>query len=377
MATKKTDSLKIWEEFLSLVPRKIDEVAEKFRSKPVARKQLAELLDGLSRSARQSASDFTKALRSAPKGKRDEMLQALDRAGVTNNAKLLTTASKTAGILDNCLALAETAKAAALAADIFEIWSPEVKPIWIRIVLTALDAVATAADIAAQICEDKEAKLLEQKIDFIMDLPDGVDVPSVPADETPTSLTMVRKLLEGLQQKIDFIMDLSPGVAVPPVPVHEIPTSLTMLRKLLEVTKKFYKFEGFFTPTFTKDKQLIRIGPLATSTLPSPPVPILVTGLIDLSGMQNHDVVTITTKVLEPTPSPQYVIWRVKTFTGPQSSGIKHFQDFADLLEVPGDGVEVLIAQSASSHNFDPAFLLTIPYQFLVETTVLPDFNVS
>jgi hypothetical protein len=244
-------------------------------------------------------------------------------------------------------------------------------------VLTALDAVATAADIAAQICEDKEAKLLEQKIDFIMDLPDGGDVPSVPEDETPTSLTMVRKLLEGLEQKIDFIMDLPPGVDVPPVPKNETPTSLTMLRKLLEVAKKFYKFEGFFKPTFRKDKQLIRIGPLATSTLPSPPVPILVTGLIDLSGMQNHDVVTITTKVLEPTPSPQYVIWRVKTFTGPQSSGIKHFQDFADLLEVPGDGVEVLIAQSASAHNFDPAFLLTIPYQFLVETTVLPDFNVS
>jgi hypothetical protein len=376
MAAKKTDTVKIWEDLLSLVPRKIDEVAEKFRSKPVARKQLAELFDGLSRSARQSASDFTKALRSAPKGKRDELLQALDRAGVTNTAKLLTTASKTP-FLDNCLLLHEIAKAAALAADIFEIWAPEVKPTWIRVVLTALKTVATAADIAAQICDDKEAKLLEQKIDFIMDLPDGVDVPSVPTDETPTSLTMVRELLEGLQQKIDFIMDLSPGVAVPPVPAPEIPTSLTMLRKLLEVTKKFYKFEGFFTPTFRKDKQLIRIGPVATSTLPSPPVPILVTGLIDLSGMQNHDVVTITTKVLEPTPTPQYVIWRVKTFTGQQPSGIKHFQDFADLLEVPANGVEVLIAQSASAHNFDPKFLLTIPYQFLVETTVLPDFNVS
>jgi hypothetical protein len=377
MAAKKTDTEKSLEEFLNLVPRKIDEVAKKFRSKPVERIQLAELLDGLSRIARQSASDFTKALRSAPKAKRDELLQALEKAGVTNTAKMLTTVSKTAGLLDNCLALHEAAKAAALAADIFEIWAPEVKPIWIRVVLTALKTVATAADIAAQICDDKEAKLLEQKIDFIMDLPDGVDVPSVPDDETPTSLTMVRKLLEELQQKIDFIMDLPPGVDVPPVPKNETPTSLTTLRKLLEVAKKFYKFEGFFRPTFRKDKQLIRIGPLATSTLPSPPVPILVTGLINLGGMQNHDVVTITTKVLEPTPSPQYVIWRVKTFTGPQTSGIKHFQDFADLLEVPADGVEILIAQSASSHNFDPAFLLTIPYQFLVETTILPDFNVS
>src|SRR6185295_8435530 len=118
----------------------------------------------------------------------------------------------------------------------------------------------------------------------------------------------------------------------PPVPKDETPTSLTALRKLLEVAKKFYKFEGSFTPTFEKDKQLIRIGPLATSSLPTPPVPILVTGLIDLGGMQDYDVVTITTKVLEPKPSPQYVIWRVKTFTGHQSSGIKHFQDFADLL---------------------------------------------
>ena len=154
---------------------------------------------------------------------------------------------------------------------------------------------------------------------------------------------------------------------------------------MLEVCKKFYKFEGCFTPTFKKDKQLIRIGPTTTMPIPNPPIPLLVTGFIDLGAMQDNDVVTITTKVLEPpcsTPggtggSPRYVIWRVKTFTGHQSSGMKHFQEFADLLEVPGDGVELLIAQSASSHNFDTAFLLTIPYQFLVESTIAPQFNLS
>src|SRR5205085_3839043 len=187
-------------------------------------------------------------------------------------------------------------------------------------------------DIAAQVCDDNDAAQAQAEMDEI------------------------DAIVKRLEQKIDYIMDLPDGVDVPPVPPNETPTSLTALRKMLEVAKKFYKFEGSFKPTFRKDKQLIRIGPLATSTLPSPPVPILVTGLIDLGGMQNHEVVTITTKVLEPKPSPQYVIWRVKTFTGQQSSGVKHFQDFADLLEVPGDGVEILIAQSASSHNFDPAF---------------------
>jgi hypothetical protein len=128
------------------------------------------------------------------------------------------------------------------------------------------------------------------------------------------------------------------------------------------------------------------MGPLASAPIANPPIPLLVTGFVDLGGMQDNDVVTITTKVLQP-PCPsepptqsgpaRYIIWRVRTFTGRQSSGMKHFQDFADLLEVPGDGVELLIAQSASSHNFDRASLLTIPYQFLIESTVAPQFSVS
>jgi hypothetical protein len=153
---------------------------------------------------------------------------------------------------------------------------------------------------------------------------------------------------------------------------------------MLEVTIKFYKFEGCFTPTFQKDKQLITIGPLAFSP---PPIPIKVTGFVDLSGMRCNDVVTITTKVLEPgcpsdsTTSPQggtYKIWRTKVFCGAQQcEGLKHFVDFAGLLEVPGDGVQLLICQSASESSFHPGDLLTIPYQFLAESTTQPAFTVQ
>jgi hypothetical protein len=370
MAAK--DIVTTLEEFLNLVPGKIDRIAEKFRTKPIERIGVAELLDGLSETARQAASGFLKALRSLTNRERDEFLAAFERAGMVNTAKVLTTALKSSGIMGNCLALHEAAKTLETAADFADILEQKSLALFLK-------SLALAADIAAQVCDDYDAQQQERKINFIMDLPEnwGWDIPPVADDETPTSLTMVRKLLEGLQQKIDFIMDLPVGGTFPAVPLDETPTSLTTLRKLLEVAKKFYKFEGFFVPSFSKDKQLIRIGPLASTPTPNPPIPILVTGFIDLSGMQDYDVVTITTKVLEPSPSPHYAIWRVKTFTGRQASGMKHFQDFADLLEVPGDGVEFLIAQSASAHNFDPGFLLTIPYQFLVETTVLPLFSVS
>jgi hypothetical protein len=364
------DVAKILENLVILVSKKIDRVAKKFRSGPERYAAVAKQLDALSKATQKLASECPRAIQSLPKDKRDDLLSALEKSGVTNVTRLVTPVLQAQGIFDDCLGLHEFAKMLQTQADIADIFEA-------KLLAAILTMAALVADLAAQECDERASEELEQKINFIMDLPEGADVPTVPDKETPTSLTTVRKLLQQLEQKIDFIMDLPPGVAVPAVPKDETPTSLTALRKLLEVAKKFYKFEGSFRPTFKKDKQLIRIGPLATSTLPTPPIPILVTGLIDLSGMQNHDVVTITTKVLEPKPSPQYVIWRVKTFTGPQSSGIKHFQDFADLLEVPGDGVEVLIAQSASSHNFNPAFLLTIPYQFLVETTVLPDFNVS
>jgi hypothetical protein len=364
------NTTKTFADLIGLFSKKIDNVAKKFRSRPPKYAPVADQLDALSKTTQKFASDYAQAIQSLPEKKREELLSAFENSGVVNATRLIVPVFEVEGLFEDCLSLHELAKILAAQADIADYFEA---PFLAAILTTA----SLVADIAAQECEASDSQLLHQKIDFIMDLPDGVDVPPVPSNETPTSLTTLRKLLQELEQKIDFIMDLPPGGVVPPVPKNETPTSLTTLRKLLEVAKKFYKFEGSFKPTFRKDKQLIRIGPLATSTLPSPPVPILVTGLIDLGEMQNHDVVTITTKVLEPKPSPQYVIWRVKTFTGQQLSGIKHFQDFADLLEVPGDGVEILIAQSASSHNFDPAFLLTIPYQFLVETTVLPDFNVS
>lgn len=364
------DSLKTLEEFLNLVPKKINRIAENFRSKPAARTPIVELLRGLSKAAQQSAAHFTKTIGGLPKQEREKLLSTLEVSGVIHTADVLMPVLKTAGVLDNCLALHEIAKTVATAAEIADILDN--KPL-----AAILKIIALQADIAAQVCDDNASQEFEHKIDFIMDLPDGADVPAVPANETPTSLTTVRKLLQGLEQKIDFIMDLPAGGTFPKVPKNETPTSLTTLRKLLEVTKKFYKFEGFFVPSFTKDKRLIRIGPLASTPTPTPPIPILVTGFIDLSGMEEYDVVTITTKVLEPSPSPHYAIWRVKTFTGRQTNGMKHFQDFSDLLEVPGDGVEFLIAQSASAHNFDPAFLLTIPYQFLVETTILPLFSIS
>jgi hypothetical protein len=190
-------------------------------------------------------------------------------------------------------------------------------------------------------------------------------------------LSTMDQELEVMDHKLSYIMDLPEGADIPETPPDTKPVSLTTLEKMLEVAKKFYKFEGTFVPTFEKDKQLIRMGPLETATMPVPPVPLLVTGFIDLGGMQQNDVVTITTKVLEPTPTPRYVVWRVKTFTGVQVSGMKHFQDFADLLEVPGDGVEILIAQSASENAFNPSTLLSIPYQFLIESTTLPDFALT
>jgi hypothetical protein len=387
MPTK--DTAKIVEELLELGAKEIDVVARRVQFEPEAQEAAVKILRGLAQAAKKAKLDFAKTIKGLPKKDRDAALSVLEKSGFVDVANLLIPLLRMGDATDPCFLLHEAAKYCGYVKDAFEISADVASDVpGANVPFDIVAAVFLDAgyffDLAAQFCDqsaaekaekalnDMEAAVirLEEKIDFIMDLPAGTPIPTVPPNTQPVSLT-------ALSKKIDYIMDLPAGTPIPTVPPGTKPVSLTALEKMLEVAKKFYKFEGSFRPSFKKDKQLIRIGPLATSMLPSPPVPILVTGLIDLSGMQNHDVVTITTKVLEPTPSPQYVIWRVKTFTGPQSSGIKHFQDFADLLEVPGDGVEVLIAQSASSHNFDPAFLLTIPYQFLVETTVLPDFNVS
>jgi len=216
---------------------------------------------------------------------------------------------------------------------------------------------------------------LEAKADFIMDLPgdpkDQPPIPQVPPGSKPVSLT-------DIERKLDFIMDLPPGGEVPATPPDSQPVSLTDLEKKLDVTKKFYKFEGSFTPTFQADKTLITIKTGIA-------VPTLTTGFIDLTGMRQHDVVTITTKLLEqtliivgkfPVLQDHWIIWRVKTFSGPQVYGIKHLQDFADILELPGDGVEILITQAASASDFDPKSLITIPYQFVIESITKPSFTV-
>jgi|GEM_PF-2854854 len=338
------DVEKIFEQFNNLVSKEIDAIATRVRYEPAAQAAIVGFLHGLSAAAQKSRVDFIEAVQALPAKDREEFLSALEKSGVINIMNLLIPLGTSGDAWnDPGFFTHELSKTLYASANICSWWGGYYgKPGGFGLVLAAsiIEGVALIADIASQVsaqnASDQQAAIMTQKINYIMDLPDGVDVPTVPKDTKPVSLTT--------------------------------------LEKMLEVCKKFYKFEGAFTPTFAKDKQLIRIGPLATSQLPTPPIPLLVTGFIDLSGMQNHDVVTITTKVLEPTPTPSYVIWRVKTFTGHQSSGMKHFQDFSDLLEVPGDGVEVLIAQSASSHNFDPNFLLTIPYQFLVESTVLPQF---
>jgi len=43
---------------------------------------------------------------------------------------------------------------------------------------------------------------------------------------------------------------------------------------------------------------------------------------------------------------------------------------------LPGDGIEILIGQSASASNFDPTGLIEIPYQFVVESITKPEFTV-
>src|SRR5689334_5085424 len=236
------NTMKFLEELVNLVSRKIDKIAKKFRSRPAKYAPVADQLDALSKTTQKLASDCAEAIRSLPEKEREELLSSFERSGAVDVTKFVTVVFETENLFDDCLALHEYAKALAAAAYLAEL--AEIKP------LAALfNQLSVAADIAAQACDDQDSQLMQQKIDFIMELPDGVDVPPVPSNETPTSLTTLRKLLQGLEQKIDFIMDLPPGVAVPPVPKDETPTSLTALRKLLEVAKKFYKFEGSFKPT--------------------------------------------------------------------------------------------------------------------------------
>jgi hypothetical protein len=332
------DYTKTLEQFMQLASHEIDVIAGRIKFEPEAQASVVKILHGLSVSTRKTTRNFGKAARGLPAARRKALYDQLDQSGVMDAVSLFIPLLKLGHATDPGFLLKEVAKTLHSAAEISDFWEAEV-------LATIFEGAALGFDIAAQLSEQADDEwthdmivLMDSKLSYIMDLPDGAAVPKTPADHTPVSLTD--------------------------------------LEEMLEVCMKFYKFEGAFTPSFRKDKQLIQIEPPASAPVPHP-IPVLVTGFIDLGGMRNHDVVTITTMVLEPSPTPHYVIWRVKTFAGHQSSGMKHFQEFTDLLEVPGDGVEILIAQSASAANFDPTQLLNIPYQFLVESTTAPQFTVT
>ncbi len=352
--------------------KEIDVIATQVQFAPAAQAAAVELLHGLSAAVQKSILDFTATVQSLSATDREAMSSSLEKSGVVNAMNLLIPLLEMGDALDPGFLAHEISKSLYASANILS-WLASILPNSIipplgppnkiiTFIAIGVEGTALGFDIASQYAVDDAA------------------------DKDEAKIALMEEAVGRIEQKINYIMDLPEGAAIPTTPPDTKPVSLTILEKMLEVTKKFYKFEGCFTPTFAKDKQLIRIGPLATDPTPTPPIPLLVTGFIDLSGMQHHDVVTITTKVLEP-PCPavaggtrgpaRYVIWRVKTYADQQSSGMKHFQDFADLLEVPGDGVELLIAQGASAHNFDTAVLLTIPYQFLVESTILPQFSLS
>jgi len=347
------DTAKILERFMELASREIDVIATRVRFEPAAQATVVQILHGLSAAMKKTILDFAQTVQSLSEENRERLLSPLEKSGSVNTMNLLIPLLELGDATDPGFLLHEAAKSLYAMANIID-WEasvfefdPFATPLYIM-AAQVLEMGALQLDLGSQLSGQADNELMQETI-------------------------------KAMDQKISYIMDLPEGASIPTTPPDTKPVSLTALEKMLEVCKKFYKFEGCFTPTFEKDKQLIRIGPLAASY---PPIPLLVTGFVDLGGMHDHDVVTITTKVLEPPcisatqqgSGGSYVIWRVKTFTGHQHSGMKHFQEFADLLEVPGDGVELLIAQSASSHNFDRAFLLTIPYQFLVESTSEPQF---
>jgi hypothetical protein len=76
---------------------------------------------------------------------------------------------------------------------------------------------------------------LEHKLDFIMDLPQGGEIPSAPEEGTqPVSLTQIKREIETVEQKLHFIMDLPEGKPIPPVPPGVEPVSLTLLKTKLD-----------------------------------------------------------------------------------------------------------------------------------------------
>ena len=359
------DAATVLEQFIGLASGEIDLIATSVQYKPPAdQAAIVEFLHGLSATAQKSQAAVREAVQSLPVKDREEMLSSLEKSGVVDIMNLLIPLYTSGDAWnDPGFSLHEASKTLYATANISSWWAGYFGSLntfpTTALVLTSVASAAETAGLLTDIASQVKAQNA--------------------SDTAQANIDSMELAVERMEQKINYIMDLPDGAPIPTTPPDTKPVSLTALEKMLEVTMKFFKFEGCFTPTFGKDKQLIRIGPLAASF---PPIPLLVTGFVDLGGMQDNDVVTITTKVLEPpcakaTPpgsGGSYVIWRTKIFTGRQCSGLKSFEDIADLLEVPGDGVELLICQSASAHSFDSAFLLTIPYQFLVQSTVAPAF---
>jgi hypothetical protein len=93
----------------------------------------------------------------------------------------------------------------------------------------------TLADVGIFL-NDQMIERLEAKLDFIMDLPKGWEIPHVPEHSLPVSLTEIKGLLTGLIQATAFIMDLPTGEDVPPPPAPGSriqPVSLTEIKVLI------------------------------------------------------------------------------------------------------------------------------------------------
>ena len=363
------DALDIFRRVVELVDKKAGLTVATIRWEDPDKKAAIATLPELSRQLQKQRDDLIEIVRKAPREDQDFFLSALSASQSIEKLKLVISILEKGG---SGLAEHTAAKISYGVAQGLACFANCGFCIGLCTGSAVAEGAAVALDIIAEHKDQQDGDRLEKKVDdieakaaFIMDLPPKQPIPQVPPDSKPVSLT-------DIERKLDFIMDLPPGREVPTTPPDSLPVSLTDLEKKLDVTKKFYKFEGIFKPTFQADKILIAIKTGSG-------VPMLTTGFVDLRFMRNHDVVTITTKVLEeliPLKLVNWIIWRVKTFTGQQADGIKHFQEFADVLELPGDGIEILIGQSASASNFDPTGLIEIPYQFVVESITKPEFTI-
>ncbi|MGH9199225.1 MAG: hypothetical protein ACRD1T_26290, partial [Acidimicrobiia bacterium] len=88
---------------------------------------------------------------------------------------------------------------------------------------------------------------LERKLDFIMDLPEGMDIPARPDADSgvqPVSLTEIKVLITILIELLGFAIDLPQGAPLPPRPQVGTPVSLTDIEKKLDFIMDFPPGEG-------------------------------------------------------------------------------------------------------------------------------------